>query len=133
MAGTSPAMTKNSGRELLPHRERQPDDDGRADALDRADAHGAAVQLGERAGDRSRSKRSDFCNAAPDGGDQLLAVSEVTFLGIQDALKRSPLQREYIDAVALRVDPGRIADDVHEPFERMQAAEQIIILAVAAG
>jgi len=42
-------MTKNSGRELLPHLERQPDDDGRADALDRADAHGAAVQLGERA------------------------------------------------------------------------------------
>ena len=30
------------------------------------------------------------------------------------------------------IDPGRIADDVDQPVERMQAAEQIIVLPVGA-
>src|SRR3989304_7938249 len=55
---TLPKRSRPSGRELLPPLERQPDDDGRADALDRADAHGAAVQLGERARDGQPEARA---------------------------------------------------------------------------
>src|SRR5215468_5940482 len=54
------------------------------------------------------------------------------FLGVQDTFKRSPLEREHVNCVALHAC-GRIADHVDEAVERMQPAEQIIVLAVAPG
>ena len=42
------------------------------------------------------------------------------------------LQRQHIDLVVRRVDPGRVADDVDQPVERVQAAEQVVVLAVGA-
>ena len=55
----------------------------------------------------------------------------MTLFGIQDTFECPPLQLEHPDAVALQVDPRRIANDVNEPVERMEAAKQIIVLAVA--
>jgi hypothetical protein len=54
------------------------------------------------------------------------------FLGVQDTFKRPPLEREHVNCVALHAS-GRIADHVDEAVERMQPAEQIIVLAIAPG
>jgi len=59
-------------------------------------------------------------------------VGEVRRLDVQDAGERPLLQRQHVDACARRVDPRRVADDVDQPVEGMQAAEQIVVLAVAA-
>jgi len=40
-------------------------------------------------------------NAAPEPADQLLAVNEVRFLGVQDTFKRPALQPEDVISVAL--------------------------------
>src|SRR6266481_6087617 len=55
------------------------------------------------------------------------------FLGVQDTLKCPPLQPEHVDSVVLHAGSSRVADHVDEAVERMQAAEQIIVLAVTPG
>src|SRR5215470_12903514 len=55
------------------------------------------------------------------------------FLGVQDTLESPPLQPEHVDCVVLHAGSGRVADHVYEAVERMQPAEQIIVLAVAPG
>src|SRR5262249_53251220 len=55
------------------------------------------------------------------------------FLGIQNAGEGPLFQREHVEALALQLDFGRVADDIYEPFERMQAAEQVVVLAIGTG
>src|SRR5258708_32272367 len=55
------------------------------------------------------------------------------FLGVQDTLKCPPLQPEHVDTVVSHAGSSRVADHVDEAVERMQPAEQIIVLAVTPG
>ena len=52
-------------------------------------------------------------------------------LGVEDPAERLLLQRQHID-LAGGLGPGRIADDVDQPIDRVQAAEQIVVLAIGA-
>src|SRR5262245_66589207 len=53
-------------------------------------------------------------------------------LDVEDAGEAALLQRQDVDLAGLAVQPRRVADDVDQPVERMQAAEQIVVLAVGA-
>src|SRR4051812_35105374 len=61
-----------------------------------------------------------------------MAAGEVLLLDVEDAAESALLQREHVDPGTRRLDPGRVADDVDQPVDRVQTAEQIIVLAVAA-
>src|SRR5262245_36767186 len=53
-------------------------------------------------------------------------------LDVEDAGEATLLQRQDVDLAALAVQSRRVADDVDQPVERMQASEQIVVLAVGA-
>ena len=59
-------------------------------------------------------------------------LAQVRLLDIEDAGRRHASSARHIDAVLRRVDIGGVADDVDQPVERMQAAQQIVVLAVGA-
>ena len=75
---------------------------------------------------------AELVEALPQTGDQLLAVGEVPLLDIENAAEAAPLERQHVDPAGTGLDPGRVADDVDQPVERMQAAQQIIVLAIGA-
>src|SRR5437867_2653549 len=54
------------------------------------------------------------------------------FLGVEDAAEGAFFKRQHIELTLSGVDSSRVADDVDQPVERVQAAEQIVIFAVAA-
>src|SRR5262249_46077344 len=51
-------------------------------------------------------------------------------LGGDDCRKAALLERQYVNSIRLRINACRVANDVDEPVERMQAAEQIIVFAI---
>jgi hypothetical protein len=53
-------------------------------------------------------------------------------LGGEDLHEAALLERQHVDAIVRGGDPGGVADDVDQPVERVQTAEQIIVLAVSA-
>ena len=81
---------------------------------------------------RSGRLPAELVEALPQTGDQLLAVGEVLLLGVEDAAEAALLERQHVDPAGTGLDPGRVADDVDQPVERMQAAEQIVVLAIGA-
>ena len=52
-------------------------------------------------------------------------------LGVDNARKAAPLERRHVETLR-GFAAGGVADDVDEAVERVQAAEQIIVLAIAA-
>jgi hypothetical protein len=72
----------------------------------------------------------DIGNGAPQAGDQPDAVDEVGFFGIKNALERAALERQDIDAVMLAADAGRVTDDIDEAVKAVQAAKEVIVLAI---
>ncbi len=53
-------------------------------------------------------------------------------LGVEDLGEATPLQRGHVDPVVRAVDARGVADDVDQPVERVQTAEQVVVLAVGA-
>src|SRR5713101_4254020 len=71
-------------------------------------------------------------NAPPQRREQLVAVGKILFLDVENPAEAALLQRQHVDLPPGGIDPRRIADDIDQAVERMQAAEEIIVLAVAA-
>ena len=60
-------------------------------------------------------------------------MNEVAFFSLKDTLKGPSLEGKYVDVTRLQVAPGRVTDYVDKPFDRVKAAEQIIIFSVRTG
>ena len=76
-------------------------------------------------------------DSLPQAGDQLLAVGEMPLLHIENAREAAFLERQHVDPAGLDrasfgLDAGGVADDVDQPVEGMQAAEQVVVLAIGA-
>src|SRR5215472_33799 len=99
--------------------------------LRRLRRHRQRPQTGASGCRHCRSDAPDLGNGIPKRGDQLPAVNEMAFFGVQNTLESPPLERKHIDAAVLKVDAGRVAYDIHKPVHCMQAAKQIVVLAVA--
>jgi hypothetical protein len=85
-----------------------------------------------RSNQAGRPLAAHLGNAPAQTGDQLLAMGEMFLLGVQDAPEPALLQRQHVDLAGTGRDSGRVADDVDQPVERMQAAEQVVVLAIGA-
>jgi hypothetical protein len=68
------------------------------DHKDGLGAEQSAIVLGQRAPMSETQRLSPAISS--------LLVNEVRFLGVQDTLKRPPLQREHVDSVVLRSAPA---------------------------
>src|SRR3981081_4375262 len=68
----------------------------------------------------------------PQRRDQVPAVGEMLALGGENLHEAALLERQHVGASVRGVAPGGVADDIDQPVERMQAAEQVIVLAVGA-
>src|SRR5262249_42407856 len=64
--------------------------------------------------------------------DKLPPSGVALLLSIQDRSKPAFLERKHIDALLRQVEPCRIADDIDQTVERVQAPEQVVILPVGA-
>src|SRR5262245_20965207 len=60
-------------------------------------------------------------------------MREKFFFRIENLREAALLERAHIEPTVCLIDPGGIAYDIDEPVERMQAAEQVIVLAVGTG
>src|SRR5262249_9876798 len=78
------------------------------------------------------SARLHFGDAAPQRGDELLAVRKMRLLGVENPREGPLFQRREVDALAAQVASDGVADNIHQPFQCVQAAEQIIVLAIGA-
>jgi len=59
-------------------------------------------------------------------------VRQLRFFHVEDERKRALLEADHVDGVVPRIDAGGIAHDVDQAVERMQAAEQVVVLAIIA-
>src|SRR5262245_17713190 len=75
---------------------------------------------------------ADRADTLAQRGDQVGAVGEVALLDVEHACEAALLQRQHVDQVVRAVDARGVADDVDQPLERMQAAEQVVVLAIGA-
>ena len=73
---------------------------------------------------------SDLLDAAAQLLDQLPAAAEIVFLAVQDAPKPALLEGKDIDSLLRQFEPCRIAYDIDQTIERVQPAQQIVILPV---
>jgi hypothetical protein len=71
-------------------------------------------------------------DAVPQLRDKSIAVGQVRRFDVEDLGEAPLLQGDHVDAVVHRIGAGRVADDVDQPVERMQAAEQVVVLTIGA-
>src|SRR5262249_23095166 len=52
---------------------------------------------------------------------------------VEDEREGALLEAGHVDGIVPRIDAGRVAHDVDQAIEGVQAAEQVVVLAIAAG
>src|SRR5258708_6225217 len=96
----------------------------------RSTHRGGAARRGIR--NSGRGFPAELVEGLPQPGDQLLAGREVPLLDIENAAEAAPLERQHVDPAGSGLDPSGVADDVDQPVEGMEAAQEIIVLAIGA-
>ena len=80
--------------------------------------------------DLESERLSHLGDLRPQCPDQIAALGEVRLLNREDLQKSTFLERD--DVEPFTCPASGITDDIDQPIERMQAAEQIIILPIGA-